>query len=150
MMKSAVPSALSVVKKMSARAHTLVTALLLSSACANAPAALLPSDEAELLHTAMQQLTDVIVYDIFSPPQASRAYAYASVAAYEALRPGYPAYRTLAGQLNGLTPPRQRARVHDRGADADLLAGPHGLSAYGDGRAVPAHGHSGARVRQLR
>lgn len=58
---------------------------------------------ADFLHRAVAQLTDVIVYDIFSPPQASRAYAYASIAAYEALRPAYPSYRTLAGQLNGLT-----------------------------------------------
>ena len=59
----------------------------------------------EILHSAMQDLTNVIVYDIFSPPQASRAYAYASVAAYEALRPDYASkYRTFAGQLNGLTP----------------------------------------------
>jgi hypothetical protein len=58
----------------------------------------------DLLHAAVRQLTDVIVYDIFSPPQASRAYAYASIAAYEALLPDYPAYRTLAGQLNGLPP----------------------------------------------
>jgi hypothetical protein len=62
----------------------------------------LPSD-ADLLHTAMHQLSDVIVYDIFSPPQASRAYAYASVAAYEALRPSHPEYRSLAGRLVGLT-----------------------------------------------
>lgn len=62
-------------------------------------------DEAELLHAAMQQLTGVIVYDIFSPPQASRVYAYAAVAAYEAMRPDKPGYATLAGQLNGLTPP---------------------------------------------
>ena len=61
--------------------------------------------DAELLHAAMQQLTDVMVYDIFSPPQASRVYAYATVAAYEALRHGQPGYRSLAGQLNGLTPP---------------------------------------------
>jgi membrane-associated phospholipid phosphatase len=60
--------------------------------------------DAELLHAAMQQLTGVIVYDIFSPPQASRVYAYASVAAYEALRQDHPGYRTLAGQLNGLAP----------------------------------------------
>ncbi|HEV7836868.1 MAG TPA: vanadium-dependent haloperoxidase [Gemmatimonadaceae bacterium] len=60
----------------------------------------------EMLHTAVSQLTDVIVYDIFSPPQASRVYAYASVAAYEALRNGHAGeYRSLAGQLNGLTPP---------------------------------------------
>lgn len=60
--------------------------------------------DAEELHTAMRQLTNVIVYDIFSPPQSSRVYAYASIAAYEALRHDHPTYRTLAGQVNGLAP----------------------------------------------
>ena len=59
--------------------------------------------DAELLHSAVHEVTGVIVYDIFSPPQASRAYAYASVAAYEVLRLDDSTYRTLAGQLNGLT-----------------------------------------------
>src|SRR5205809_2022482 len=78
---------------------------LLHAECANTPRAYRahPADP-ELLHAAVHQLTEVMVYDIFSPPQASRAYAYTSVAAYEALRPDYPEYRTLAGQLNGLTP----------------------------------------------
>ena len=58
----------------------------------------------ELLHTAVRQLTSVIVYDIFSPPQSSRVYAYSSVAAYEALRQNHPGYRTLAGQVRGLPP----------------------------------------------
>ena len=63
-----------------------------------------PAD-AELLHSAMNQLTNVIVYDIFSPPQASRVYAYASIAAYETIRNEQPDdYRTLAGQVNGLGP----------------------------------------------
>ncbi|HEU4748421.1 MAG TPA: vanadium-dependent haloperoxidase [Gemmatimonadaceae bacterium] len=57
-----------------------------------------------MLHTAVHQLTSVIVYDIFSPPQSSRVYAYASVAAYETLRHGHPEYRTLAAQVNELTP----------------------------------------------
>jgi PAP2 superfamily len=71
-----------------------------------------PRTEAEPLHTAVQQLTNVIVYDIFSPPQASRVYAYASVAAYEALRHRDSTYRTLAGQLNGLrVVPAPRAGV---------------------------------------
>ena len=62
--------------------------------------------EAKPLHEAVQDLTNVIVYDIFSPPQASRAYAYATIAGYEALRPDYASkYRSFAGQLNGLTPP---------------------------------------------
>jgi hypothetical protein len=63
-----------------------------------------PRPDAQALHTAVAQLTSVIVYDIFSPPQASRVYAYASVAAYEAVRHADSSYRTLAGQLNGLTP----------------------------------------------
>src|SRR5215207_2242400 len=62
-----------------------------------------PPDPA-LLHSAVGQLTGVIIYDIFSPPQASRVYAYSSIAAYEALRHGYPGYRSLAGQVAGLKP----------------------------------------------
>jgi hypothetical protein len=59
---------------------------------------------ADLLHAAMGQLTDVIVYDIFSPPQASRVYTYVSIAAYEALRHDDSTHRSIAGQVNGLTP----------------------------------------------
>jgi hypothetical protein len=39
----------------------------------------------------------------FSPPVASRALGYAGVAAHEALAPGLPSHRRLAGRLNGLT-----------------------------------------------
>jgi hypothetical protein len=39
----------------------------------------------------------------FSPPVASRAFGYAGVALYEAVRPGMPGRRSLVGQLNGLT-----------------------------------------------
>jgi hypothetical protein len=49
-------------------------------------------------------LTDVIVADIFTPPQASRIYAYANIAAYEASRFTDPERSSLAGQLNGLEP----------------------------------------------
>lgn len=40
----------------------------------------------------------------FSPPVASRALGYAGVALYEALQPGMPRRRSLAGQLNELAP----------------------------------------------
>lgn len=57
----------------------------------------------ELVHRSMKKLTDVIVHDIFSPPVASRIYAYPSIAAYEATRPLYAdKYQSLAGQLDGL------------------------------------------------
>lgn len=54
------------------------------------------------LHASIQEITDVILHDIFSPPQAGRIYAYATVAGYEAARHDDPALLGLAGQLNGL------------------------------------------------
>ncbi|MDQ4139323.1 MAG: vanadium-dependent haloperoxidase [Bacteroidota bacterium] len=56
----------------------------------------------DVMHTSVRKLTDVMVHDIFSPPVASRIYAYANIAAYEALVPGYPNYQSLAGQLKNL------------------------------------------------
>jgi len=58
----------------------------------------------ETYHAAMQQLTDVIVHDIFSPPVASRIYAYPSIAQYEILALGNADYNSLSGQLSGFDP----------------------------------------------
>ncbi|MGE8102247.1 vanadium-dependent haloperoxidase [Allorhizobium sp. NPDC080224] len=44
----------------------------------------------------------------YSPPVASRAFAYLGVTAYEALAAGDTTMTSLAGQLNGLTPVPQR------------------------------------------
>lgn len=63
--------------------------------------------ERQVFHDAHDALTRVIVADIFSPPVASRIYAYAHTAAYETLiqcRAGGP-YQSAAGQLAGLLPP---------------------------------------------
>jgi PAP2 superfamily len=49
-----------------------------------------------------QKLTYVIMTDIFSPPVCSRIYAYTNIAAYEALLPENPGYKSYAGKLNGL------------------------------------------------
>ena len=40
----------------------------------------------------------------YTPPVASRAFAYLGVTAYEVLASGHAGYRSLAGQLNGLAP----------------------------------------------
>lgn len=53
------------------------------------------------LHQSVDKLTEVITHDIFSPPVASRIYAYPQVAAYEVLLHDFPEYKSLAGQLNG-------------------------------------------------
>ncbi|WP_308992368.1 vanadium-dependent haloperoxidase [Mariniflexile litorale] len=52
----------------------------------------------------VKQLTDIIVHDVFSPPVASRIYAYPSIAAYECLIFGNGNFMSMAGQLNGLNP----------------------------------------------
>ena len=62
------------------------------------------SEQPEFLHRSLKQITDVIVHDIFSPPVAARIYGYSTIAAYEAMQPGYADYQSLAGQLNGLEP----------------------------------------------
>lgn len=59
------------------------------------------ASDPEILHGLGERLTDVIIHDIFKPPVASRIYAYTYLAAYEALVPGHPEYRSLGGQLNG-------------------------------------------------
>ncbi|MEZ4774187.1 MAG: vanadium-dependent haloperoxidase [Bacteroidia bacterium] len=60
------------------------------------------TQDPELLHKTVKNLTDIIVYDIFSPPVASRIYAYTNIAAYEVLVNDHPEYKSLAGQLTGL------------------------------------------------
>lgn len=49
-----------------------------------------------------RKLTDVIVADIFTPPVASRIYAYANIAAYEGIRFMDTERPSLGGQLNDL------------------------------------------------
>lgn len=91
------------------RARATVVALAMSALAAAACERTVETpgialSDADRLHAAAHQLSSVIVYDIFSPPQASRVYAYASIAAYEAMRHGDTTYRTLAGQVRELTP----------------------------------------------
>jgi hypothetical protein len=59
-----------------------------------------PTDP-ELLHQSVKRLTDVIVYDIFTPPVASRIYAYSSLAAYEAGRFSEKNAASLLPNLHG-------------------------------------------------
>lgn len=78
---------------------------------------------AEDYHAAVDMVTAVQVHDIFSPPVASRIYAYTNIAAYEAMRLGSGDYTTLAGQLNDLAPiPRPRDTTDLNPRIASLVA----------------------------
>lgn len=54
------------------------------------------------LHEWNALITTVMIKDGFSPPLASRTYAYPNIAAYEALVHSSTTLSSLAGQLNGL------------------------------------------------
>jgi PAP2 superfamily len=75
--------------------------LVIIASCSNR------SDYKEVMHNPVLyssitgQLTDVMTYDIFSPPVASRIYAYAHLAAYETMVHGDSNYYSLKGQLKG-------------------------------------------------
>ncbi len=62
----------------------------------------------EDFHQAQDQLTSVMVHDIFSPPLASRVYAYANIAAYEILAQEkdnpYRTLKNLVKDFKGITP----------------------------------------------
>ena len=130
----------------------MLAAAVLAS-CTGEPAEYrLRSRDPEVLHRAVSGVTDVIVYDIFSPPQASRVYAYASIAAYEALRPVDSTYLSFAGQLNGLEPPpapRAGEEYHYplAGAHAFLTVG-RALT-FSQGRVDSLRADIHARVRAL-
>jgi hypothetical protein len=58
-----------------------------------------------LYTNTVHQLNTVVMGNNFGPIVASRNYLYAAVAGYEVIAGGYPnRFRSLAGQLHGLTP----------------------------------------------
>ncbi|MBT8311943.1 MAG: vanadium-dependent haloperoxidase [Flavobacteriaceae bacterium] len=81
---------------------SLFVLLILVAACNIKQEPIIVSEEA--LHSAVDQVTDIMVHDIFSPPVASRIYAYPNIAAYEIMALHNEEYNSLAGQARELTP----------------------------------------------
>ena len=66
-------------------------------------------------HGSVEKVTEVMVHDIFSPPVASRVFAYPNVAAYEIMARHNDAYQSLAGQIEHLEPipkPAEGAQIN--------------------------------------
>src|SRR3984885_4832583 len=82
----------------------VLAALFLFAGCTHKPKAKLMSD-ADLLHQNEYALTQVIIYDVFTPPVAARIYGYTSLAAYEAMRYADPKYNSITAQLKGFGNP---------------------------------------------
>lgn len=84
----------------------LISFVLLSCSTSTEKIEITPND----YHNAVDKLTTVMIHDIFSPPVASRIYAYPNIASYEVLNRGNTAYKSLANQLNGLKKPQTNTK----------------------------------------
>lgn len=80
----------------------IIIGVLLLSACGKKaePIVITP----ENLHGSVDKVTEIMIHDIFSPPVASRIYAYPNIAAYEIVALNNKDYKSLAGQVRELTP----------------------------------------------
>jgi len=83
-----------------------LAAIFLFVGCAHQQKIKLISD-ADVLHQNEYALTQVIIYDVFTPPVASRIYGYTSLASYEAERYADPKYTSITAQLKGFGAPPQ-------------------------------------------
>lgn len=61
-------------------------------------------DDPILYARTVKELNNVVLQNNFPPIIASRNYAYAAIAGYEAMAAGNPAYVSLGGQIKHLTP----------------------------------------------
>jgi hypothetical protein len=53
-------------------------------------------------HAAVENVTQIMIHDIFSPPVASRIFVYPNIAAYEIIAQNSKTYKSLENQLAGL------------------------------------------------
>lgn len=81
----------------------VLTSIILFFSCneekTNEPIAISPEE----LHASVDKVTEIMIRDIFSPPVASRIFAYPNIAAYEIIALNNPEYLSLAGQVTDLT-----------------------------------------------
>lgn len=76
------------------------TAIISTVACKEKQSIEITADH---FHDSVDKVVDAMVHDIFSPPVASRVFAYPNIAAYEIMAQKEEYYRSLSSQLNGLT-----------------------------------------------
>ena len=77
--------------------------IALANVCCNEKGQASAINAVELLHDNEKKLTDVIIYDVFTPPVASRIYAYTSLAAHEAIRHLNPGEPSIVAKLKGFS-----------------------------------------------
>ncbi|MGI9546082.1 MAG: vanadium-dependent haloperoxidase [Flavobacteriaceae bacterium] len=79
----------------------LISAVVILAGCAKKADPIIVTPEN--IHGAVDKVTNIMIHDIFSPPVASRIYAYPNIAAYEIIALHNEEYKSLAGQVRELT-----------------------------------------------
>lgn len=72
---------------------------ILFISCENEKSIVVSTEE---YHAAIDNVTQIMIHDIFSPPVASRIFVYPNVAAYEIIAQNNTSYTSLQNQLKGL------------------------------------------------
>jgi hypothetical protein len=75
--------------------------LVIFGSCSKQEAVVITPED---FQNSVDQVTEIMIHDIFSPPQASRIYVYPNIAAYEIIAQRDAKYKALAGQISNLTP----------------------------------------------
>ncbi len=57
--------------------------------------------DTDILHNNEDMLTQIIIYDVFTPPVATRIYTYSSIASYEAIKFDKKGSKSIAEKLRG-------------------------------------------------
>lgn len=81
----------------------LLVSIILFASCAEEKSKGPITISPEELHASVDKVTEIMIRDIFSPPVASRIFAYPNIAAYEIVSLNNPDYLSLAGQVTDLT-----------------------------------------------
>jgi hypothetical protein len=84
---------------------SILLGCIIICSCKNKNSSITSISDADILHQNEDKLTQLIIYDVFSPPVASRIYAYSSLASYEAIRNAHPKYVSVIKQLKGFDAP---------------------------------------------
>jgi hypothetical protein len=77
----------------------IVAICLLFASCKKKESIVITTDD---YHAAIDNVTQIMIHDIFSPPVASRIYTYPNIAAYEIIAQNSTTYTSLQNQLHGL------------------------------------------------
>jgi hypothetical protein len=83
--------------------YLLLFITLVTNLCCKTKSTTQLPEAASVLNSNENNLTDLIIYDIFSPPVASRIYVYTSLAAHEAIRHADVKEPSIVAKLKGFS-----------------------------------------------